>query len=66
MIIRVNGEEKDVPAGTTVTGLLAALGVPTDGRAVAVNLTFVPKSRHAAQVLAAGDEVEIVAPMQGG
>ncbi len=66
MIIRVNGEETEVPAGTTITGLLATLSVATDGRAVAVNLMFVPKSRHASHELSAGDEVEIVAPMQGG
>lgn len=34
--------------------------------AVAVNGGFVPKAAHARTLLKKGDEIEIVAPMQGG
>ena len=66
MKIRVNGEEMNFPDGLTIAALLEFLHIPLSGRAVAVNLTFVPKPRHARHVLADGDEVEVVAPMQGG
>jgi sulfur carrier protein len=34
--------------------------------AVAVNLQFVPKTRHAEYVLHENDQVEIIAPVTGG
>lgn len=34
--------------------------------AVAVNTTFVPNTRYAAQALQPGDRVEIISPVTGG
>ena len=55
--------ETELPAGTTVAGMLAQLGVPDeDVWMSAVNKTVV-KPEH---VLADGDAVEVIAPIQGG
>jgi sulfur carrier protein len=66
MTVVVNGEPRDVPAGTTVETLLRELGLA--GRPVAVerNLEIVPRSAHAATALADGDRVEIVTMVGGG
>lgn len=34
--------------------------------AAALNLTFVPRGRHARTPLAEGDQIEIIAPVSGG
>ncbi len=64
--IRVNGEPRQVPAGTTVGALLDALGLRRDGIAVAIGLQVVPRGEHDAHPLAAGDEVEIIQAVGGG
>jgi sulfur carrier protein len=64
--VTVNGEPRELPAGTTVAALLLALDV-RDGRcAVEINREIVPRSTHAARALAAGDAVEIVTFVGGG
>lgn len=65
MKLIVNGETAEVPEGLTVAGLLN-LRQQLSTVAVAVNQHFVPRTHHAQHVLKAGDQVEIVAPMQGG
>ena len=64
--ITVNGQPRDVEAGTTVEGLLDLLGVPRKFTAVAVNREITPKSEYEAVKLSEGDRVEIVRPMGGG
>ncbi|WP_422933751.1 sulfur carrier protein ThiS [Sinomonas sp. P47F7] len=76
--VTVNGESRQLDAGSTVLGLVAATtgrelgpdGRPTDGGrlgvAVALNSEVVPRARWAATSLAAGDAVELVTAMQGG
>lgn len=66
MQVVVNGEVREVPDGATVEALLRAVGLA--GRPVAVerNLEIVPKSAHAATVLADGDRIEIVTMVGGG
>lgn len=66
MRIKVNGQQRDVPAGTTVSALLEVLAVPRQATAVEVNRELVPRSQHAARVLADGDAVEIVTLVGGG
>ena len=66
MKITVNGQPRDVQAGTTVDGLLELLGVPRQFTAVAVNREITPKSAYAAVELSEGDRVEVVRPMGGG
>ena len=64
--LTVNGAPRDVPAGTTVAGLLAELGVAPRGSAVERNRQLVPRRDHADTPLAAGDRVEIVTLVGGG
>ncbi len=64
--IKVNGGERDIPAGTSVSALLLILGI--EGRRIAVELNreIVPKSEHVKRVLAEGDQLEIVTMVGGG
>lgn len=65
MILLVNGEEADVPDGTTVEELVNHLGFPDRGIAVAVDWEVLPKSSwHTA--LTGGARVEVVTAVQGG
>lgn len=66
MKLQINGESADVRDRITLAELLAERGQADGGAAAAVNGAFVPRSAYAQRVLAPGDEVEIVAPMQGG
>lgn len=65
--IRINGEDRAM-AACTVAELLRAEGLDPGGRmlAVAVNGAVVARRDWAAARIAAGDQVEIVRPMQGG
>jgi sulfur carrier protein len=64
--ILVNGEEREIPEGTSVTALLELLGIRADRLAVEVNREIVPRSEHGAHVLADGDRIEIVTMVGGG
>lgn len=66
MKVTVNGKEQEVPRGATVASLLAALEVPTDGVAVAIDREVVPKSRHDTTPLSEGASVEILRAVGGG
>ncbi|MEW6073076.1 MAG: sulfur carrier protein ThiS [Planctomycetota bacterium] len=66
MKIRVNGEEREVAAGTTVAELVAALGLRPAQVAVEVNRVLVPRARHAQAILREGDVVELVTLVGGG
>ena len=61
----VNGEETEVPEGTTVEDLVNHLGFGDKGIAVAVDWEVLPRSSwHTA--LAGGARVEVVTAVQGG
>jgi sulfur carrier protein len=64
--VSVNGEQRPVPAGTTLDTLVAALTAAPSGVAAAVNETVVPRGRWSATALAAGDRVEVLTAVQGG
>jgi sulfur carrier protein len=65
MKLVVNDEVVDVDANTTVEQLLATLGMPDKGIAVAVDWAVIPRSEwHVA--LADGAKVEVVTAVQGG
>lgn len=66
MRVQVNGEPREVAAGSTVLVLLASLGL--EGRPVAVerNTEIVPRAQHAVTVLADGDQLEVVQFVGGG
>lgn len=65
--IRLNGETRTVDAAT-MSELLAAEGVDTAARgvAVALNGAVLPRGEWDAKALSQGDTVEIVRAMQGG
>jgi sulfur carrier protein len=66
MTLIVNGQERELPDGTTVAGLLETLRIPSMGTAVAVDGEVVPRARHAETVLADGSAVEVLTAVQGG
>jgi sulfur carrier protein len=61
---RINGEERALPAGTTVADLVPAEW--KQGVAVARNDEIVPRATWATTAVAEGDAIEIVRPVQGG
>ena len=66
MMVTVNGEERQVPAGTTVDQLLRTLSVNPLLVAVEVNVTVLRREQYPATTLADGDTVEIVQMVGGG
>jgi sulfur carrier protein len=67
LVVHVNGQPHELPAGATVAALLATLSPPPKGPcAVEVNREIVPRSQHDARTLADGDRVEIVTFVGGG
>jgi sulfur carrier protein len=66
MQVRLNGELRDVPDGSTVAGLLAHLAVKAQRVAVEVNEAVITKDRYDAHRLGPGDSIEIVAFVGGG
>lgn len=68
MLVTVNGERTEVPAGATVRGLLEQLGGAPDGRGVAVALEgeVVPRAAWPRTEIVDGAHVEVVVAVQGG
>ena len=66
MRITVNGEPREVADGCTVAALLAELQLPSTRAAVEVDRQLVRRAEHAAHVLRAGAEVEVVTLVGGG
>ena len=64
--ITLNGEERLVPAATSVAALLDLLALPGPRVAVERNQEIVSRSRFAEEILADGDRVEIVQFVGGG
>ena len=66
--LKVNGEDREVPAEMLLNELLQSLGERFEGRsvAVAVNLDIVPREQHAEHVLKQGDRVDVVTAVGGG
>lgn len=64
--LTVNGEPRE--AGGTVAELVAAMGLPADGRGVAVAIDgeVVARGAWPARGLVAGERVEVLVAMQGG
>ncbi|WP_372884832.1 sulfur carrier protein ThiS [Shimia sp.] len=65
MKITVNAQPHEV-ASAALAEALAELGFPGDSVATALNGQFVPRTARAATVLTEGDQLEVLAPMQGG
>lgn len=66
MTITVNGEPRDVPAGTRVTALLEMLGLNAGRVAIERNLEILPRDQWAVTEVSDGDRYEIVHFVGGG
>ncbi|MGW0367181.1 sulfur carrier protein ThiS [Streptomyces sp. NPDC002990] len=66
MTISVNGEPREVAAGTTLDTVVAALTAAPSGVAAALNETVVPRGQWRATLVGEGDRVEILTAVQGG
>jgi sulfur carrier protein len=68
MTVFVNGEGRELPPGTTVEALLAALDVPGGARgvAVAVDAEVVPRGAWETTTIDDGARIEVLRAIQGG
>ena len=64
--IKLNGEQRQLQSGATVSDLLAQLELASRRVAVEVNLEIVPRSGYGGHMLNAGDRVEVVQAIGGG
>lgn len=68
MIVTLNGERREMPAGASVRDAALALGIEPSARgvAVAVDGAVVPRSEHESRELRGGERVEVVNAIGGG
>ena len=66
MHVHVNGEERELPNGTTASQLLEQLKVTPERVVVEVNLTILKRAQLPGAILKEGDRVEIVHFVGGG
>ncbi|UGY90899.1 sulfur carrier protein ThiS [Streptomyces gobiensis] len=66
MRIRINGEDRVTPDGTTLDALISTLTTAPSGVAAAVNEAVVPRGQWADTTLGDGDRVEVLTAVQGG
>jgi thiamine biosynthesis protein ThiS len=66
ILIQVNGESREMAAGTTVSGLLAQLGLNAGRVAIEYNLRILPKAKWEETRVAEGDRFEVVQLVGGG
>ena len=65
MLLKVNGDEKDVPDGTTLRALVVQFNLVPEKVAIELNRRLVRAEKYDTP-LKAGDEVEIVTFVGGG
>jgi sulfur carrier protein len=66
MRLTVNGEEREVPAGLSVRGLVELLELTDGPVAVERNGEVVPRAEHTSAMLVEGDVLEVVHFVGGG
>jgi sulfur carrier protein len=64
--VKVNGEQRTVPAGSTIAAMLEGLGIDPRRVAVERNLEVVPRSMLGQVEASDGDAFEIVRFVGGG
>ena len=64
--VSVNNEGKQCDPAQPLSSHLDAWGFRCEKVAVAVNGDFVPRSRYGDYQLSNGDQVDVLAPVQGG
>lgn len=66
MHIKVNGENQELPDGSTLEDLVEALSLPTARIAIELNQSVARRAEWATTILAEDDRVEIVHFVGGG
>ena len=66
IVVRVNGDARELPAGASVADLLRELGLESGRVAVERNREVVPRAAHAGTKLEPGDALEVVTFVGGG
>ncbi|WP_422110370.1 sulfur carrier protein ThiS, partial [Dietzia kunjamensis] len=66
MIVTVNGEDRTLADGATVSALVTELDLPDEGVAIAVDGVVVPSSGWDDAPLGAGAEIDVLTAVQGG
>ena len=66
MQVMINGEERQIPEGLTVTALLQQLALPAERVAIERNRDILPRGCWAATAVKPGDSYEIVHLVGGG
>jgi sulfur carrier protein len=68
MVVIVNGERHELPAGSTLQNVVELLGNAPGGRGVAVAVSgeVVPRGAWGSTELIDGAQIEVVAAVQGG
>lgn len=66
MTITINGEPRDLPAGTTIAEIVESLSAAPTGIAVAVNGEVVPRGAWASTAINDADSIEVLTAVQGG
>jgi len=64
--ITVNGKQRPIEPGTTISGLIEQLGFADQRVAVERNRDVVPRADHATTLIADGDRIELVTFVGGG
>ncbi len=64
--IQFNGQQLDIPVGTSIEQLLILAEIRSRLVAVEVNLEIVPREQHASHCPAPGDIIEAVTLVGGG
>ena len=64
--LTVNGQEKILDKSLPLNQALSEWGYRGNAFAVALNATFVPRSRYPETLLKDGDAIDILAPLSGG
>ena len=64
--LQLDGQPHQVPAGTTLAQLVAALGHEDQAVSTAVNGEFVARAQRARRALEQGDQVLLFQPIVGG
>ena len=63
----LNGDEHELASETTISELLKELCIlRSEGVAVAVNRTVIPKSEHSNVTIKEGDSLEVIRAVGGG
>ncbi|HJQ26734.1 MAG TPA: sulfur carrier protein ThiS [Blastocatellia bacterium] len=66
MTILLNGEAQEIPADSSVTGLIEALGLAPERLAIEINRRIIRRADWPSTSLAEGDKVEVVHFVGGG